>query len=246
MLTKLKQETLIKYGSYPQFINYVSKNSLHDDVVTDLIKGQREDLLCSYIEYQQLSESQISQILSAPAGLLLMAVLKRYHLSSEQQQQLIKLNNVLLLEAYLMPEDVFDISRRFDRQAERLYINSMIKNEKLVGVELFKSYVHNTFRDIVTYEVLDDLLAHDTWITRYLLKRGFMDREMEEYMVEHAPLNLLEMIVRERSLRFDTAQILLTDRNFDLAKEHFMLHHLRAKALDYYHRVRRARIENNP
>lgn len=221
------------------FKKYVYKHRLEEVVVRKLVRQNKEDRLLVYIKRHALSSDIITEILSGEDGKLMQEVLKRYSLDETQQEILVEKNNALLLENYLCPDGYFNISRRFKKTVERQFILSIVMAEKMVGLEVFKTYVDNTARDLLEDVLFEALAAKDTFVSRYVLMKCRLTKEQEEYLVANAPQGLLEEYFNEKQLASDVAQLKLVERDFELAKSYFNRYGLRSKAQQTFHELRK-------
>ena len=166
MKTKIfLQEILIKvFGNTWLFAWWIKKHRLDDHIVDFLIR-EKFNLLEKYARRHQLSSYQITDILSDLADVddeytqaFIRELLKNNTLNREQEQLLVSKNDVLFLESYLTPNGYFDASRRFHEVAEHNYILGMAEAKNMTGIEVFKAYVDNTCRDMMTDELLAELI----------------------------------------------------------------------------------------
>lgn len=240
------QKILVKYGGIWLFKKYVSRHHLKDDIVSWLIRNNKEAYLLIYMAIHLLSSQHITSILEAPVvnAVMLLAV-RKHRLSAEQQALLVQKNNVLLLEAYLCPNGIFDENRRFSTLPEFLFVQSIVKSEKLTGVEIFKTYVDNNYRDLLTADLIRLLVNNEhAFATMYILQKARLRKEQEEQFLNTASDNLIRYYISEHEITSDQAQILLVEQHFELAQLHFNKYKLRVKAQQLYHERRRLDVEN--
>ncbi len=245
MLKKMFQAALVRYGSTWLFKKYVKKYRLEDEVVDLLIQENRTERLMEYIKHQELSSRHLTGILSGEMNDLTLHSVRNNILDNEQQQLLVSKKNILLLEAYLSPEGYFDLARRFKPAAEQMYILSMAQSEKKIGVEVFKAYIDNTSRDVITEGLLKAILPYDSFATHYVLHKAVLKKEHEEYLVKNAQEHLIGEYIKDHELASDAAQLALVEENFELAKKHFNLYGLRSQAQQRYHALRKQAIERS-
>jgi len=238
------QEILIKIGgTWP--LNYVKKHRLDDDIVNSLIREEADKFLLHYVQFHTLSTSQITEILQRDkVGELMLAIARKNILTPKQQEILVEKNNVLLLEAYLCPQGYFDSNRRFKTFPEYLFIYKMVKSEKLIGAELFKTYVDNTYKTLLTEDIVNLLIENEnTWACKYIFHRARLKREWEEDFVLKASDDLLISYMNEHEFGSDAAHLALVQQKFALAQVYYQKYRLRPKAQQLYHEIRQQEIE---
>lgn len=244
-LKEFVQEILVKYCGIQLFRNYVSQNRLEEDVVARLIFNNMFEHLLIYMDYHLLSDKHVQTILQYDTvNAVMLSAVKKYTLDPKQQLTLVQKNNVLLLEAYLSPNGIFDINRRFGTLPEYYFIYGMVKSDKMIGVEIFKTYVDNTYRTLITEELIQLLAQNESaFATRYILQKVRIKKELEELFVSLASDELIRYYINEHELGSDQAQILLVQEHFELAQLHFNKYKLRAKAQKLYHEKRQRDTE---
>lgn len=243
-LKKKFQESLIKMGGSWSY-SYVEKHRLNDDVVYSLIRENADDLLLHYIKFYTLSTDQITEILLRDnVGELMLSVARRNLLTPKQQEIIVAKNNVLLFEAYLSPGGFFDVRRRFNTLPEYQFIYNIIKSEKLIGVEVFKTYVDNCYRTILSEDIVNLLIENEnTFATQYIFHRARLKKEWEEDFIAKASPELLKRYIDEHEFGSDAAQLALVQQNYPLAQVYYDKYRLRAKAQQLYHEIRQKEIE---
>ncbi len=245
MLRRKLQEILVKFGGTWLFKKYVTRHRLEDDVVSWLIANNKEAYLLFYMAIHLLAPHHITTILRQDVvnAVMLFAVRKN-SLSAEQEAMLVQRNNVLLLEAYLCPNGFFDTNRRFATLPEYLFIHSMVKSEKLTGVEIFKTYIDNSYRTLLTDDLIKLLAENEnSFATKYILKKSRLRKEQEELFLNCASEDLIRYYINEHEIGSDQAQIVLVEEHFELAQLHFNKYKLRQKAQQLYHEIRRKEVE---
>lgn len=255
MKTKIfLQEILIKiFGNTWLFAWWIKKHRL-DDRIVDLLIREKFNLLEKYARRHQLSSYQITDILSDLADVddeytqaFIRELLKNNTLNREQEQLLVSKNDVLFLESYLTPNGYFDASRRFHEVAEHNYILGMAEAKNMTGIEVFKAYVDNTFRDMMTDELLAELiLLPESFAVRYVLQKARLSKEQEDFLVDKAPEKLIKIYIGEKELASDAAQLQLVEKHFELARLYFEKYGLRSKAQQTYHLLRKQALEKTP
>lgn len=216
-----------------------------DEVITDLIRGKYQNseiMLLAYVKRHLLNSDQIDELLQKEESFPLCEVLRRNVLSKSQQLLLVEKCNVMLLEAYFLPQGYFDCSRRLSDVAEYRLIAGFIKskNETNVATEVLKAYVDNTSADLLTDEILKLIVANDDiWASRYILHKCRLKHDQEEFFVAHAPEDMIKGYISDKKLWSESAQIYLLEHNFPLAEYHYHLYGLRCNAQTIYHATRR-------
>ncbi len=239
------QKILVKYGGNWLFKKYVLHHRLDDNVVSWLIANHKEAYLLFYMTLHLLSTQHITGILQSDVvNAVMLAAVKKQKLNVDQEVMLVQKNNVLLLEAYLCPNGFFDTERRFNPLPEYLFIYSMVKSEKLTGVEIFKTYVDNNYRSLLTDDLILLLVENEkSFATSYILQKTRLRKEQEELFIQKASGTLLRNYINEHEIGSDQAQILLVKNHFELAQLHFNKYKLRQKAQQLYHEMRRMEVE---
>ena len=212
----------IKFNDLKRFKRHIQNNALDDEIVEYLIKEQKIEFLREYVVYHALKEEQIDKIFS-PEGVtpLMLAMAKVLDLTPEQQKRLIGRKNALLLESYLFPKGTFDINRRFKNEAETLYVAVMAEMNSSVGIEVYKTYVDNHYRRMLTMEVIEIVLEYpESFASKYLLQRAKLKKEYEGFFVENAPKELLAHYLEYNDLNQEYAQEILLRRDFELTAFH--------------------------
>lgn len=238
------QEILVKYGG-TWALNYVKKHRLEDDVVNSLIREKKDEFLLHYVQIHSLSTDQITEILQRDeVDELMLAVVRLYVLTSQQQEILIKKNNALLWEAYLCPKGFFVGNRRFATLPEYLFIYKVVKSEKPTGVELFKIYVDNTYKTLLTEDVVNLLIENEnTWACKYIFHRARLRKEWEKDFILKVSDNMLKSYMNEHEFYSDDAQLTLVQQKFALAQSYYQNYGFRSKARQLYHDIRQQEID---
>ncbi len=241
------QEILVKFGgTWP--LNYVKTHRLDDDIINSLIRENTDDsdeFLLHYVQYHTLSTDQITEILQRDkVGELMLSVARKYILTPKQQEILIEKNNVLLWEAYLCPKGFFDSNRRFKTLPEYMFIYNMVKSEKLIGAEIFKTYVDNTYKTLLTEDVVKLLIENEnTWACKYIFHRAKLKREWEENFIFTASDEMLRSYFNEHEFGSDAGQLALVQQKFALAQAYSRKYKFRPKAQQIYYEIRQREIE---
>ena len=223
-------------------------------ITKDFLIREKFNLLEKYARRHQLSSYQITDILSDLADVddeytqaFIRELLKNNTLNREQEQLLVSKNDVLFLESYLTPNGYFDASRRFHEVAEHNYILGMAEAKNMTGIEVFKAYVDNTCRDMMTDELLAELiLLPESFAVRYVLQKARLSKEQEDFLVDKAPEKLIKIYIGEKELASDAAQLQLVGKHFELARLYFEKYGLRSKAQQTYHLLRKQALEKTP
>lgn len=238
------QDFLIKYGG-AWALKYVEKKGLDDTVVNKLINTKKDDFLLHYIKFHTLSASQITMILNRDGiDELMLEVVRINTLSSKQQELLVAKKHVLLFEAYLSPKGYFDERRRFQTLPEYMFIYGILHSEKLICVEVFKTYVDNCFRTLLTPDLIELLIANETsFVTQYIFSKSRVKKEWEKMFVEMASEDLLRSYISKHEFALDATQLQLVNKSFSLAQLYYEKYKLRSQAQQLYHELRKKKLE---
>lgn len=241
---KLFQEMLLKAGDTTLF-KYIENHRLEDEIVTNLIREEKDEILLKYIKIHSLNENQITEILYRDnVDELMLAVVRQYTMTPKQQEIIVEKGNVLLLEAYLCPKGFFDSNRRFATLPEYKFIYGMIKSDKLTGVEIFKAYVDNVYRTLLTEDLIDLLIANEnSFATKYIFSRARLKKEWEGAFVEKASETMLKNYLDAHEFATDAAQTALIRKNYPLARVYYDKYKFRPNPLKLYHDLRQQEIE---
>ncbi len=251
-LNKFFQKLLIRFMGFGLFVKYVRKHRLNDEIVDYLIREKKIPLLMEYTKYNQLSSYQISAILEyfgdeqeLRTMNFVQSILRNNILNEKQQDIMVSKNDVLFLESYLSPNGYFDAGRRFKRIPEYIYIQGMVQSKKTIGIEVFKAYIDNTARDIMTDDMLNFLITQSTenFAVRYLIQKAKMSKEQEERLLEKGPEKMVELRIQSNELISDISQQHLVNKYFEMAEKYFKQYGLRSKAQQEFYARRHARIE---
>lgn len=251
-LNKFFQKLLVKFMGFGLFVRYVRKHRLADEIVDYLIREKKIQLLMEYTKYNQLSSYQITNILEDYGDeedmktiKFVQSILRNNILNEEQQNLMVSKNDVLFLESYLSPNGYYDSSRRLKRVPEYGYIQGMVHSKKTIGIELYKAYIDNNARDIMTDDLLDFLVEQSTEsiAVRYLVQKAKMSKEQEEKLLDKGSAAMIELRIQSNELISDTSQQLLVNKYFELAEKHFEKYGLRSKAQQEFYARRHAKIE---
>ncbi len=234
------QEGLVKYAGAWQFKKYVEKNRLEDNIVNLLIREHRDSYLLFYMKQHSLSTNQISEILMREkVGEVMLAAVRAYTLTNRQQETLVEKNNALLLEAYLSPQGFFEPNRRFSTLAEYKFIYGIVKSEKLTGAEIFKTYVDNFYRTLLTEDLVKFLIENEnTYPTKYILHKAKLKREWEEMFINTASEDMVRDYIYDHELGMDASQIALIKKYFSLARIYYDKYKFRPAPQQLYHERR--------
>ncbi len=234
------QESLVKYAGAWQFKKYVEKNRLEDNIVNSLIREHRDEYLLFYMKQHSLSTSQISEILMRDkVDEVMLAAVRAYTLTNRQQETLVEKNNALLLEAYLSPKGFFETSRRFSTLAEYKFIYGMVKSQKLTGAEIFKTYVDNFYRTLLTDDLVKLLIENEnTYPAKYILHRAKLKREWEEMFVNTASEDMIKDYINDHDFGLDASQMALIEKHFPLARIYYDKYKFRPVPQQLYHERR--------
>lgn len=239
---KIFQEFLVKSGLAAK---YVKNHRLDGDIVTTLIREKKDDILLEYIKIHLLDEAQVTEILYRDkVDELMLAVAKQYVMTPEQQEIIVEKKNVLLWETYLCPKGFFDKNRRFASLPEYKFIYGMVKSEKLIGLEVFKTYVDSCYRSLLTPSLIDLFIANEnSYATRYIFSRARLKRDWEEDFVEKANVTLLKCYIDVHELATDDAQIALIRKDYALARVYYDKYKFRTAPAKLYHDLRQQEID---
>lgn len=231
---------LVRYAGLSLFKKYINKKSLDDKVIEMMILEKKDEYLEAYMQVHKLSDDQVTSILSRNGvdGLML-SVVKNDQLNEEQQEILVKKNNTLLLESYLSPAGFFDLRRRFSKPVEYLFINSIIKSEKMVGLEIFKTYIDNFYRTIWSEDLFNLLMKNNASLpAQYIFRKVHLPRDLEERFISEASEALIRDYLQDHHLNNDNALLLLVEEKSELAELYYEKYKLRGKAQEVYFRQR--------
>lgn len=235
----------IKFNNLKKFKEHIQNNALDDEIVNYLIKEQKIEFLKEYVVYHPLSEEQIKKIFASPdVTPLMLAMARVLDLTPEQQKVIISKKNAMLFEAYLFPQGIFDLNRRFKNDAETLFVATMTEINSQVGIEAYRTYVDNHYRRMLTMEVLEIIIEYpESYAAKYLLQRAKLKKEYEGFFVENAPRELLAHYLEYNDLNQEYAQEILLQRDFELTKFHQEKYGLRQGVQKDYFEQRRYRMK---
>ena len=237
-------DKLIEKNQVRKMLNHVSVNELKPSEVSMLVKRDTESILLEYIKIHKLKTYQVTNILKGEyESNLVQEILRTYELNEEQEEILAAKNNILLLENYLSPKGYLDPEKRLSPKAEKIYIINMLKRQNNIGLELFKTYVDNNKKTILTDEILKEALERDCIASRYLLLKSYLTEDQEEYLLLNASEERIEDYIAKKQLYSEKAQMLLVEKYFSLAKLHQEDHGLRPKAQQLYRGKKREEIQ---
>ena len=237
-------DKLIEKNQVRKMLNHVSVNELKPSEVSMLVKRDTESILLEYIKIHKLKSYQVTNILKGEyESNLVQEILRTYELNEEQEEILAAKNNILLLENYLSPKGYLDPEKRLSPKAEKIYIINMLKRQNNIGLELFKTYVDNNKKTILTDEILKEALERDCIASRYLLLKSYLTEVQEEYLLLNASEERIEDYIAKKQLYSEKAQMLLVEKYFSLAKLHQEDHGLRPKAQQLYRSKKREEIQ---
>ena len=226
---------------------YVRKHCLDDVIVDRLIKSEKKRyLLKEYAKNHTLKGYQIASILQLPNEISLkQEVLKRNELDEKEQELLItsSKNNTLLFETYLCPDGYYLSERTFALKPEFLFLSSLIEKNNMMGFEIFKTYVANNNKKVLTPELLKIIIENDNQLSRHILIKARLNRDMEEFFVENSSNEMLRFYISNCQFYADSAQLLLVERDYDLAHLHFKSYGLRSKAQSLYYQLRKEELD---
>ena len=235
------------------------KSPLDDRVVDNLIEAdkivntgvvlerflRKKDMLFDYISKYRLKPYQVTNILRGRHSKeLVKSIVLNYELSEEQEEFLLSLdNNILLLETYLSPQGYLDPSKRLAPKAEEKYVVRMLTSQKQVGLELFKTYVDNSKRTILTDNILKIALKYDSIASRYLLLKSYFDEDQELYLINTLSEEKLDDYISFKQLYYDKSQMMLIERYFALAKLHHEKYGFRPKVMSAFRDKKKAELQ---
>lgn len=233
------QEMILKVGG-SILSKYIERHRLEDEIIYELIRAKKDEFLIKYGKLHSFSMPQITEILLREGvDELQLFVARRNTLTTKQQEILVEKGNVLLIEAYLCPNDLFKSERRFATLPEYKFVYRMIKSDKLTGVEIFKTYVDNCYRTLLTEDLIDLLIENETsFPTKYIFYRARLKKEWEEMFIQKASAEMLKSYLEEHELGTDSAQVALIRKNYDLAEEYAQKYSFRTKARQLYYEQR--------
>ncbi len=245
------QKILIRIMSFKMYLLYINKHQLEAKVIDSLIDNPDLRYLKEYVEKYPLEAPQISRILREYSNIMIMdklkivqTVLRKNKLDEEQEMLLIEQNDVLFFENYLSPNGYFDVSRRFGHKGEVSYILKMAKSNQSVGIELFKAYVDNTSNDLMSDDLLQEIIKLPvTNQIKYLLQKTRFSKEQEVYLLENGQDEQIEVRIETNELQSDAAQLKLVEEHYPLAEMHFEKYKLRSKAQHVYYEKKHEKIE---
>ena len=235
---------LIKKNQVREILNNAEVSELNPREVSMLANKDTEKVLLEYIKIHKLKPYQVTNILKGEyESDLVQEVLRNYELNEEQEEILASKNNILLLESYLSPKGYLDPKKRLSPKAEKIYVINMLQRKNNIGLELFKTYVDNNKRTILTDEILSEALKRDCIASRYLLLKSFLTEEQEVYLLQNATEERIDNYIDKKQLYSETAQTLLTEKYFSLAKIHHENYGLRPKAQQVYRSKKREELQ---
>ena len=249
MLKEIIQYFLFLFMGREKRLAYVRKHCLSDVVVDSLIGNEKKHyLLKEYVKYNTLKEYQILRIINLKDEISLkQEVLKRNILSDDAQLALVNNNNILLLETYLCPDGYYQPERTLSLIAEYLFLSRLIEKNILMGFEIFKTYVANNVSKALTKELLQFIIynGYDNQLSRHILLKSKLSREMEECLVVNATDEQLKFYLENCQIYSESAQLCLVNRSFELAEFHNEEYGLRPKAKNEYYQLKRTEFEKN-
>lgn len=234
-------------------------SALDDKVVDSLIEAdknlkegktskkleRKKEILFDYMGKYKLKPYQVTNILKdAHSKELVQKIVLEYELTDEQEVLLLsRENNILLLENYLAPNGYLDPKKRLSQMAEEMYVVKMLQSQKQIGLELFKTYVDNSKRTILTDIILVVALKNDCIASRYLLIKSYFDENQEVYLINNMSEDKLEDYISQKQLYFENSQALLVERYFNLAKLHYEKYGFRPKVMNAFRDKKKAELQ---
>ena len=232
----------------PEGVN--SKQDSTQDFLPQKPLGEIND----WIDEVKLTPEQITEILQKEKeDRIMLEVLRTNKLDPSQEELLVLKRNTLLLETYLSPQGFLDPDRILSPKAEEIYILSMLKAQKAVGIELFKTYVDNAKKTILTDKLLEkaievialscDQTTTECFSAKYLLSKAYFNENQELYLLTHCSYNYIEEYISQKQLYSDKAQIYLIENFYPIAKFHQEEYGFRPKAIQPYHTKRKEELQ---
>ena len=95
----------------------------------------------------------------------------------------------------------------------------------------------------LTPELLKIIIENDNQLSRHILIKARLNRDMEEFFVENSSNEMLRFYISNCQFYADSAQLLLVERDYDLAHLHFKSYGLRSKAQSLYYQLRKEELD---
>ncbi|MBR5154327.1 MAG: hypothetical protein IKW58_01215 [Alphaproteobacteria bacterium] len=225
------------------------------DGSADFVPKKPIEEINDWMKDVKLTPSQITDILNREKeDRVMLEVLRNNKLDPAQEEILVSKRNTLLLETYISPQGYLEPSRTLSPKAEFAYILSMLDTKKTIGIELFKIYVDNAKKTIMTDAILEKALEvinassdetekTECFAAKYLLSKAYLNEEQEQYLLNNANPAYIDEYINSKALYHENSQILLIEKYFNLAKLHQEQYGLRAKALQLFHAKRKEELQ---
>ena len=219
----------------------------NEDMVDYAIDNKIELEVFDKVSQKNLTEDQITKILQTHEGEPTQELVKNYELTVAQQIILCSKKNTLLIENYLAPTGYLE--RNLCPQAEFIYIETMINKASNIGIEMFKTYVDNNKRTILTDELLKIALEKissskdEAIAAKYLIQKAYFTEAQEVYLVENSTFEIMEEYLAIKQIYQEESQIILVEKFYDLAKIHQEEYGLRPRALQIYRAKRKEELQ---
>ncbi|MBR5598732.1 MAG: hypothetical protein IKW39_01690 [Alphaproteobacteria bacterium] len=245
MFKRLMQVIVTRCGG-----SWVERYFLSNKEMIDYaIKNNLENRIMDCIKAQKLSPEQVTEILKNNEGNPVQEILlSNYELNEEQQLVLFERKNSLLIETYLAPHGYLEPKRTLSKKAEFVYVETMINKNSNVGIEMFKAYVDNKKREILTKELLEIAMAkiassnEECVAAKYLLKKAYLSEEDEIYLVENASKELIEEYISVKQLYYESSQKLLIEKFYEIGKTHQEVYGFWPKAMQVFRAKRKEEL----
>ena len=239
MFKKLRQviTTLISDTCIERFF-------LSTEEIADIaIQNEDEVKVLKLVKSKTLTEAQITKIIQNFEGEPTSELLTNYELTETQQIALCSKKNTLLIESYLAP--IGYLERKLCPEAEFIYVEAMINKVSNIGIEMFKTYVDNNKKTILTDELLKLALEskEENLAAKYLIQRAYFTEAQEVYLLENSSFEVVEDYLASKPIYHENSQIILVEKFYELAKNHQEEHGLRPKALLLYRSKRKMELQ---
>ena len=219
----------------------------NEEMVDYAIDNKLEIEVFDQASQKKLTEEQITKILQTHEGEPTQELVKNYELTEAQQIILCSKKNTLLIENYLAPTGYLE--RALCPEAEFIYVETMINKTSNIGIEMFKTYVDNNKKTILTDELLKIALEkissskEEAIAAKYLIQRAYFTEAQEVYLLEHSTFEMMEEYLAIKQIYQEESQIRLVEKFYELAKIHQEDYGLRPKALQLYRSKRKEELQ---